>query len=268
MSKLFVDRYLECYPTLDIEKIKELEFRFPTKIRYVSKTHEFHIKCFDMFGYLKYGDEVQADFKVDEQAFLGQQLFKIDKKSISFDERERDLPHTMIRDIEKGDLYDDEYLNICFFQKFYYFSPQIVRQIIKLAHLNRLHRVPSAWMTLTQYTYEKHGGRKPGSRNRISEEDREILLDNLSRYDAIVKKYAESDVSLDKFIYMHQQLAKLSNDDLPDKLQRKFMKTKTGLYWYWRSLRYIYAEEKDENTLKEIIENQKKYDFPFDEVER
>lgn len=266
MSKLFVDRFIGCYPTIDIEEIKALEFKIPARIRYVSKTKEFHIKCFDVISYLKFGDECQADFKVKENVFLSQQLFKIDKNLVSDDSRERDLPHEMIRGIEKGeDLYDDEHINICFFQKFYYFTPRIVKQIVKSAHLNRLKRIPSAWVSLTPYTYEKHGGRPFGSVNKIPDEERENLLENLERYDAIVNKIASSDVSLEKFVYMHKQLAKLGRE-LPPFLQKSFMRSETGLFWYWCSLRYKYCKKHNLPSLislDDIVKNQEKYGFPW-----
>ena len=241
MSKLFGKRYLEMHQDIDVEELKKAEFEIPVRIRYVKGKKKFHIKCLDVPVYLYNRAVEQADFMIDEEFLLSRRFFCIDK-GFGDDAIFDSLTHyAYIQETEIGnaEIYDDEYYNICFFQLFYYFTPTIVREIVKAAHLNRLGRKPTAWIELTRYTYEKHGGRPAGSGNQLSPEEHERILDNLSRWDGICQKYISKGIE-DRFVECLFEFGKLPLEELPSCLRRPFLKNKYHIRWYYYALRFNY----------------------------
>lgn len=270
MSKFFARTYMWSQG-IDKYQFREVMNRIQPKVKYLATTKEFHFSCLDVSYYLRRGTITKLSFKISEKDIS--RFFKMD--NIYKGTPESDMPYKMIKEQElEGleDFYDDVYFGICFLQQYYFLSKKILKMVKRQNHIYRLHRADTPWYELSLIPINRNGGRKAGlgfNNPRLNREEKETLLDNLSRYDQIVEHYAASDVSLLKFIKMHKDLSKLGNL-LPEKLQKSFMRSEEGLTWYWHSIRYNYEVKHGLETnpgLQEILEQQVKYNFPFEPME-
>ena len=267
MSKLFANSFM-WMKGLDKDLVREAELSIPVKIRYLRFTKEYHFQGLDILTWLQTAETEVADFKIKEteiSQFLKMDLFYNDVSVEETDYRTLQRAET----VGLEDFYDDVYLNLCFIQRFYYLSKAILKEAKRQAHIWALGRAKSPWFMLTAIPVNKHGGRPIGGGGfgdcYLKREEQEILLDNLERYDSIIGKYAKTETSLLKFIYMHKELAKLGNK-LPEWMQKPFMKREEGLTWYWHAVRYAYKKANGlelKPTAEEIKAYQKKYGFPF-----
>lgn len=270
MSKLFAKSYMWTKGA-DKNEIREV-LSSPVKVRYLTKTKEFHFVCVDFITLLvsNLKEQEQYSFKVKEEDIS--RFFKID--SMYEDAKMEEIDYKTLKNLEIGDLedfYDDMYINLCFVQFYYYLSKDILKGIKRQAHIWKLGRTKTPWCTLTMIPVNRAGGRPVGGGKfgncYLKREEKDALLDNLARYDEIVSHYAASEVSLDKFTYMHKELAKLGNL-LPEWMQKPFMKREEGITWYWHAIRYAYKKQHGlelNPTAEEIKKYQKKYQFPFEE---
>lgn len=273
MSKLYAKAFIWA-KSLEKSEIREAEQAIPAKVRYLRKTKEFHFQCLDALTWLMSDPREQEiiNFKIKEEYISRFFRFDVFLKETVIEETDyREVKKQEMTGID--DFYDDQYVSLCFLQNFYYLSKDIVKEIKRRAHVWALGKTKSPWYSLSMIPLNKHGGRPfkgmDFSHCYLTKEDRERLLDNLDRYDSIIKKCAASDVSLERFVYMHKEFAKLGNL-LPEWMKRPFMKREEGLKWYWHAVRYSYKKANGlilEPSAEEIRKYQKRYGFPFDEKE-
>ena len=269
MSKLYTRAFMWA-KNLDKDEVREAELSIPVKVRHLRKTKEYHFQCLDILSWLmsEPHEMERFDFKVKEEDI--NRFFRIDVFLKDVKVEETDYKYVKKLELEGlEDFYDDQYMNLCFIQQFYYLSKDILKEIKRRAHVWALGKAKSPWYSLTAIPINKHGGRPIGgggfSECSLKRSDKELMLENLKRYDEIIKKYAKSDVSIEKFVYMHKELAKLGNL-LPEWLQKPFMKKEEGIRWYWHAIRYEYKKANGltlEPSAEEIRKYQRRYGFPF-----
>lgn len=269
MSKLFANVLME-EQKVDLEALREVITNLGVKARYTKYNKSFHFTCLNMFFYIKSeGKEIEKeDFVVYEPDLTKMINFDVlltedSKKDLSSDSR-------FIKDVEKNntELAINYYWNISFIQRFFTLTKNTLKEIKKKRHLWKLGREKSPYYALSAIPANRHGGRPFGSKTKLSDEEHERLLDNLSRYDVIVKKYVEKGI-MERFVDMHKDLHKLPKNELPELLRRPFMDATKGIEYYYFALRYEYKREigipdiKINPGAEDIFEKSKKYKFPF-----
>lgn len=269
MSKLFANTLIK-EQNLDLEQLREAILSVPVRIRYTDYNKSYHITSLNTYFYIKSsGQEVeQEDFAVFEPDLL---------KMVSFDElltddSKKDLGQDtrFIKEVEKDgtELAINHYWNISFIQRFFTLTKLTLKKVKKQRHLWKLGREKSPWIALTPIPANRHGGRPFGSKTKLTDEEHERLLGNLERYDSIVKKYIEKGI-IDRFVELHKDLRKLPAEELPEALNKRFMKSEEGIRYYYFALRYEYKvsigvpEGIINPCAEDIAEKAKKYDFPF-----
>ena len=270
MSKLYANAYVK-ERNLNVEDIRGDIASIPPKVKYLKTTDEFRIFCLNMFFYFKSN---QSRKESETFVVAGKDLFKLLTMDVRWMDEERKellLYPSEISTVELNDtdLGFNQYLSICFLQKFFTFNKNTMKKIRTQCHLKELKRTESPWFELSQIPANRHGGRPAGSKTQLPDEEHEILLYNLSRYDLLAKKYVEHG-SEDKFVYMHQQLKKLPKEELPELLQMPFMNSERRIRWYYYSLRFKYKlsigvpEHVIDPGRNELCEKSKLYGFPFE----
>ncbi len=265
MSKLYANTYIK-ERELDIDSFRRAMASIPTKIRYLKRSHAYVIRCLNTYYYIKLQRVELEEFTVSEQNIY--RLLDADDRWTSDMKFNLSVDSRFIKDAEIGELAINHYWNICFLQRFFTLNTNTLKKVRTQYHLKELGRAESSWLQMTPKPANKHGGRPAGSKTQLPEEDHKILLENLSRYDQIAKHYVEHGCE-DKFVYMHKNLKKLPNEELPDILKMPFMESEIRIRWYYYSLRYKYKvsigvpKEIINPGYDELSARAAKYGFPW-----
>ena len=268
MSKLYAVAYMREHG-MDVEKFREAMSSIPAKIRILKRSHAYVIRCLSVYYYIKGQIIQEEEFTISEKNLY--RLISADVRWTAEDQRDLMSDSRFIKEVEKEDLPINHYWNVCFLQRFFTLNSNTLKKVRTQYHLKELGRAESSWFQMMPKPANRHGGRPEGSKTKIPEEDHEILLDNLSRYNQIVKRYVEHGCE-DKFVYMHKQLRKLPNAELPGILKMPFMQSEIRIRWYYYSLRYRYKvsigvpKEIIDPGYGELKERAVKYGYPFDEA--